>query len=336
MDTVQKAFKKIKISCPFVFNEPLHLHTSFKIGGKALVFARPHTLDQIKEIFSFCLEKQVSYYILGQGANVLVSDYGLKGVVISLEDFSGMDVEGTLITALSGTPLNSIIEKALDLGLKGLDSFYKMPGSAGGSIWMNARCYDTSLADVLEYVEIIDSSLNQKRVEVRKEDFAYKYSPFQKQKLIIVKGAFRLEKGERDKIKARMDEIYEDRIKKGHFLYPCAGSVFKNNRFFGMPSGKLIDSLGLKGFRIGGAQILAQHANIIVNTGKATAKDVADLIQYVKQKVFDRYGFELEEEIIFLGEEDKIKQTAGVLKTKGKLTKALLEERRKDKERKER
>jgi len=302
MDTLQKALKKINISCPHTFSEPMHLHTSFKIGGPADLFAKPRNERHIEEIFSFCLGNRIPHYILGCGANILVSDKGIRGTVISLEDFSGTTIDDTIITALSGTPLNMVVEQAAEYGLSGLDAFFKMPGSVGGAIWMNARCYNVSICDLLEYVEIINGSLEIKKIAVSKEEFSYKHSPFQKQKLIIIKGAFKLEKADTKIIKKSMEEIYRDRQKKGHFLYPCAGSIFKNNRGFGMPSGKLIDSLGLKGYRIGGAQVSPQHANIIINTGTAKAQDVKALIEYIEQQVFKHYGFKLEKEILYAGE----------------------------------
>ncbi|MBN1798636.1 MAG: UDP-N-acetylmuramate dehydrogenase [Spirochaetales bacterium] len=302
MNTLQKALKKINIACPFAFNEPMHLHTSFKIGGPADVFARPKHENHIKEIFSFCLKNNIPYFSMGCGANILVSDKGIRGVVISLEDFSGISINKLKVTALSGTPLQTVVEETCKHGLGGLDAFHKMPGSVGGAVWMNARCYNVSISDLLECVEIIDDSLEIKRMAVAKHEFSYKRSPFQNQRLIIVKGTFKLENADPEDLKKRMEEIYNDRRNKGHFLYPCAGSVFKNNRDFGMPSGRLIDTLNLKGYRIGGARVSPQHANIIINTGTAKARDVKALIEYIQQQVFKHYGFQLEKEILYVGE----------------------------------
>jgi UDP-N-acetylmuramate dehydrogenase len=302
MNTLQKALKIINITCPFACNEPMHLHTSFKIGGPADIFAKPQHEKHIEEIFSFCLKNNIPYYILGCGANILVSDKGIRGVVISLKDFSGVSINKLHVTALSGTPLQTVVETACDNGLGGLDAFYKMPGSVGGSIWMNARCYHVSVSDLLEHVELIDDSLAIKKITVSKNEFSYKHSPFQNKRQIIIKGTFKLQNADPEYLKKRTKQIYNDRKDKGHFLYPCAGSVFKNNRDFGMPTGRLIDSLDLKGYRIGGAEVSPQHANIIINTGTAKAQDVKALIEYIQQRVFDHYGFKLEKEILYVGE----------------------------------
>ncbi len=302
MHTLQKLFKKININCPLVFDEPLRLHTSFRIGGPALVFARPGNTAQVREIFSVCLDNNLPMYVLGHGSNVLVSDKGLPGVVISFEDFKGVQASGTALRALSGMPLNNVVKEALKLGLGGLHPFFEMPGSVGGAIWMNARCYGASISDILESVEILDRESGVKSVAVSREDFSYKKSPFQGRGVLILEGAFRLKKQDTASLQGRMDEIYADRMRKGHFSYPCAGSVFKNNRGFGRPSGELIDSLGLKGYSIGGARVSERHANIIVNTGSARARDVKRLVDYIRRRVRERYGFELEREIIYLGE----------------------------------
>jgi UDP-N-acetylmuramate dehydrogenase len=302
MDTLQKELKKINISCPHTFDEPMYLHTSFKIGGPADVFAAPQHEKHIMEIFSFCLKNNIPFFVLGCGANILISDRGIRGIVISMENFSGITIDDAVITARSGTALNTVAETARDHGLSGLDTFYKMPGSVGGAIWMNARCYNVSISDLLEYVELIDDSLAIRKITVEKDEFSYKHSPFQNQRLLIIKGYFKLKKGDPDIIKTRMKEIYIDRQKKGHFLYPSAGSVFKNNRDFDAPSGRLIDALGLKGYRIGGAQVSPQHANIIINTGGAKAQDVKTLIEYLQEQVLKHYGYKLEKEILYVGE----------------------------------
>jgi UDP-N-acetylmuramate dehydrogenase len=302
MDNVQKVLKKINISCPIRFNEPLRLHTSFAVGGPASVFALPSTLAEVKEVYSACVKHDLPLYVLGAGANILVSDKGIRAVVVSLDRFCGIEVEHTRIHARGGTALNAVVQAALECSLSGADPFYKMPGSVGGAIWMNARCYNTSISDILETVEILDDSLESKRIKVTVSDFGYKKSPFQHRRLVIVGGTFNLKPADRAQIKKRMDEIYRDRLNKGHFAYPCAGSVFKNNREFGLPSGKLIDSLGLKGYTIGGAQVSPRHANIIVNTGSATAGEVRELIAYLERRVYEHYGFRLEREIIYVGE----------------------------------
>ena len=168
---------------------------------------------------------------------------------------------------------------------------------------MNARCYGSEIADVLEWVDYIDAdSSTLKRLSSRKEDFSYKRSPFQEGRKIILDSAYSLKPGNTALLWKKMREHEDDRKSKGHFAAPCAGSIFKNNRAFGAPSGKLIDSLQMRGTRIGGAKISDLHANIIVNEGNASAADISELIELIHRRVQEELGFDLEPEVIKVGE----------------------------------
>jgi UDP-N-acetylmuramate dehydrogenase len=299
---LKKLTKKINIRSPLRFDEPMARHTSFKVGGPADLYISPRTQEDLTAVYSLCLKENIPHFLLGAGANILVSDRGIRGIVIDTHLLRGIGREETLLTAWAGTEMSRVSEVAAHMGLAGLESFFSMPGSVGGSIWINARCYESSLSDVLEFVEILDNDLEKKRTPTNKGEFGYKKSPFQNRELAILKGGFRLKDGSKRKLRRRMRQIRQDRGRKGHFLYPSAGSFFKNNRSFGMPSGKLIDSLGLKGQCVGGARVSDRHANIIVNTGSATASDILELSEIVRTRVADRYGYELEREIILVGE----------------------------------
>ncbi len=299
---LRKLLKKINIDCPLVYDEPLSRHTSFKIGGPAELFVTPASLDDLIGVFSICLKEGLPYFVLGEGANILVSDRGMKGIIIDMSNFRDIDVDETLIHAMAGAPMSRVVEEAVKKGLAGVEAFSYMPGSVGGAIWMNARCYGVSLSDVLEFVELIDGDFRLKRLPAKREEFDYKRSPFQRMQAVIISGGFRLRSGDPGHLVAKMEEYRRDRERKGHFLYPCAGSVFKNNRSFGAPTGRLIDALGLKGFSIGGARVSEKHANIIVNADGATAEDVRNLVEHVKRRVREEHGFQLEEELLFVGE----------------------------------
>ncbi len=330
MNNLRDILEKINTNPHFrgsvLLNEPMKLHTSFKIGGPADIFLIPETAEDIIFLTNLCNDLSLPYFILGAGANILVSDKGIRGIVISLDRFRGVSLQNlysngplssaqnhpstedhsfVYIQALAGTPISDVSQAALKEGLTGLEFIYSMPGSTGGAVWMNARCYGKSVSDVLFAVEYLDTSKNQTELKqeiVNKEQFGYKLSPFQGKKDLILSATFRLSKGNQKSIKKEMERIKSDRETKGHFLYPCAGSVFKNNRAFGMPTGKIIEKTGLKGYKIGGAQIAPFHANIIINTGKASATDVLKLVELIEEKVFNRFGFELEREIIPVGE----------------------------------
>ena len=277
-------------------------HTSFRIGGPADYFCSPATSNEIKRILEYAISCNLPVFILGAGANILVSDEGVRGIVIDMVNFKDFSfAEDNKVTAQAGVQVHVLAEAAAARDLSGIEFFFGLPGSVGGSIYMNARCYGVSTADVLSGVTYIDESLEIKKYSPNEGGFSYKSSPFQKKKSIILQGEFMLHPGEGEKILETMQSYKQDRERKGHYTFPSAGSIFKNNRDFGLPTGKIIDSLGLRGYKIGGAMVSPEHANIIVNTGGASAADVKKLIDYIKKKVFRTYGYELEEEIRYIG-----------------------------------
>ncbi len=284
-------------------DEPMASHTWFAIGGPADLYATPRNIQQLREIYALALEHGIPRFFLGGGANILVADRGIRGLVIDLGRLEGIEVDGERVTAAAGVPMSDLAERASAAGLGGLESFYAMPGHVGGSVWMNARCYERSLSDCLESVRLLTPDLAVETVARAAGDWDYKRSPFQSREGIIVGATFRLAAGaDPQRLRERMREIRLDRQRKGHFAYPCAGSVFKNNRSFGMPSGALIDRLGFRGRRRGGAMVSELHANIIVNTGGATAADVDGLAREIEDKVKAEHGFALEREVLLIGQ----------------------------------
>jgi UDP-N-acetylmuramate dehydrogenase len=292
----------IKIAGALRCDEPMAAHTSFRIGGPADLYAAPASPAEAETVLGLCARESVPCFFLGGGTNLLVSDRGIRGVVLDLTRLCGVAADGTVVTAQGGTPVSDLSDYALSLGLAGLEFAHALPGSAGGAVWMNARCYDAEIADVLAWVDYLDDGLCARRCQVDRADWGYKRSPFQRGRAVILRAAFRLSPGDPRRMEELMRDHRQDREKKGHFLFPCAGSVFKNNRAFGAPTGKLIDSLGLKGRRIGGAQVAPFHGNIIVNTGGATARDVRALIELVEGEVQRSLGFSLEREVILAGD----------------------------------
>jgi UDP-N-acetylmuramate dehydrogenase len=277
-------------------------HTSFEVGGPADIFFIPPSVSALVAALRAADELGVPVFPLGGGANILVSDNGIDGLVISFKALHHLHISETCIKAESGAAISDAASYAAEAGLSGLEFFYSMPGSVGGSVWMNARCYGISVSDILLSAEVVTKKGERKRTEAERAQFDYKVSPFQRTTDIIVSACFGPLKTEKpEKIHEQMMQYRNDRAAKGHFTFPSAGSVFKNNRDFGEPTGALIDKLGLKGLRIGGAQISDLHANIIVNTGGATADDIRRLVEYVEEAVAKAYGFHMEREIRCIG-----------------------------------
>jgi UDP-N-acetylmuramate dehydrogenase len=301
---VRNKLEKINITGKIIQDIPMINHTTFKTGGRADYIAVPESYDDIVKLLKFTQTNAVPVFILGGGANILVSDNGIRGMVIDMQEISKISFSDNICMAQAGFPISELATAAADINLKGLDFIYGMPGSVGGAVWMNARCYDVSMADILLRVEYLDNKLELKTMSSTdiKKDFSYKFSPFQNTDNLILSASFKLEKGDKTEIWEKMDHHKQDRENKGHYEYPCAGSVFKNNRKFGRPTGAIIDSLGLKGYSKGEAKIADFHGNIIINTGNARSEDISAIIEYTKKEVDEKLGYKLETEIQYVGD----------------------------------
>ncbi|MDR2095573.1 MAG: UDP-N-acetylmuramate dehydrogenase [Treponema sp.] len=286
------------------YDEPMSAHTTFRVGGPADVWVRPlgGALPAYASLLLDAAGKEgIKVFILGGGANILVADRGIRGIVLDTGGWKGMD-RGEGVAFRSGTPVDEALEAAAAAGLGALEFLAGMPGTIGGAVWMNARCYDTSVSDVLLAVEILDEGFNRTWIPFRAEDFAYKKSPFQGRDVLILAACFALNPEPEAAIRAKMEEHHRDREAKGHYRFPSAGSAFKNNRAFGKPTGRIIDELGLKGLSRGGAAVAPWHGNIIINTGNAAAADLRVLMEEIAARVRAALGIELENEILFIGD----------------------------------
>ena len=282
-------------------------HTTFKVGGPADLFALPANEDDVRELLRFAASESIPCFVLGGGANILVADAGIRGIVIDMAQFDSITAAPpengtTLLSVGAGLPVSQASAWAADHGLGGLEFIYSMPGSVAGAVWMNARCYGADISSVLSHVDLLSRTGSPSRYLPKPEDFAYKQSPFQGADSIVTGVGFTLRPADPQALWKEMKDHESDRTAKGHFAAPCAGSVFKNNRAFGQSSGAIIDSLGLRGFSIGGAKVSDLHANIIINTGSASAADIRAVSDHVAREVRDKLGFELEREILLVGE----------------------------------
>ncbi|ULQ60650.1 UDP-N-acetylmuramate dehydrogenase [Brucepastera parasyntrophica] len=312
-----------------LFDEPMSAHTSFRTGGPADVYIEPENREILIELITFFMQNGIPVSIVGGGSNLLVSDTGIRGAVLSPVKLDRITFSDTgdpdkpvLVTAEAGCEMNTLTQWCAEHGLSGLESFAGLPGTVGGAAYMNARCYACSISDVFFEAEIVGFREERCIIEKRQyipSEWEYKRSPFQKEygekplllyggTPVILSVTFRLFPGLPEHITQEMNEHIRDREEKGHFRYPSAGSAFKNNREYGKPSGKIIDETGLCGLRIGDAQVSPWHGNFIINTGNARASEVYALIKKIKEQVYDRTGFVLEPEIIIAGEWENIEE----------------------------
>ena len=299
-------------------NVKISSFTSFKIGGNADIYIAPSSLEELKAALAFIQEEHIPAILLGGGSNLLIPDEGIRGAVIHTSRLNKiLLVESTgklFVQVEAGALMQDLTEFCAEHGLTGLEDFAGLPGTVGGAVFMNARCYEKSISDVLVSVSALyfsEKGYILQEYNCRKEDWSYKQSPFQPSnkryaaidgnRSVIVSATFGVEQGDAILIRKIMESRIADRTAKGHFKLPSAGSVFKNNHTFGKPSGQLIDEAGLRGLRIGDAQVAPWHGNFIVNAGSATAREVAELIAAIQKRVKDKTGFELEPEIIFAG-----------------------------------
>lgn len=280
-------------------NEPMRAHTTFKIGGEADIFIIPASPAALISAVKKCTGLEIPYFILGNGSNLLVSDGGIEGAVISLAGINGISAEGEKITCGAGAMLSSVCLKALSLSLTGLEFAYGIPGTAGGALYMNAGAYGGQMADVIESAECLTASGEIKTLKKEDMRLGYRSSVFKKGGLIIISLTLALKKGDKAEIKAEMDELLNRRKQKQPLEYPSAGSTFKRPE--GYFAGALIEKNGLKGLSVGGAQVSEKHAGFVINRGGATAADVKALIGKIQKKVFENDGVMLEPEVIFKG-----------------------------------
>jgi UDP-N-acetylmuramate dehydrogenase len=280
-------------------------HTSFRVGGPADIFIRPEGEifpRYAARLLESARAEGIPLFILGGGANIVVSDRGIRGIVLDSGGWQGAAAEGGGLSIRAGTAVDAAVDAAAAAGLGGLEFLAGMPGTVGGAVWMNARCYERSVADALVSTEILDESGGRRWVPARPQDFGYKKSPFQGQNSLILTARFALRPRPEPEIRAEMAEHRRDREAKGHYRYPSAGSAFKNNRAFGKPTGKIIDELGLRGLSVGGAQVAPWHGNIIINTGNAAAAEIRSLTEELARRVKAAANFTLEPEILFVGD----------------------------------
>ena len=281
-------------------NVPLSSYTSFRIGGPARYLAEPSSAEMAADLLRILYEENVPFELLGNGTNVLVSDAGYDGVIVRFgEKLQDIKTEGNKITAAAGTPLTRIAQTAAKAGLAGLAFASGIPGSFGGACFMNAGAYGGEMADVLREVTVLRKDGTAARLDRDGFSLRYRGSSFADNGEVVLSGVMELVPGDREEILREMEDLNGRRREKQPLNYPSAGSTFKRPE--GHFAGKLISDAGLKGLRVGGAEVSEKHAGFIINAGGATAADVRELIRLVQERVLAESGVALETEVRFIG-----------------------------------
>ena len=294
---IEKIISKDKIYT----NEPMKNHTSFKIGGPAEYFIKIENVEQLKEILKNIKDEQIT--IIGNGSNILVTDKGIKGIILKIE-IKKLEIEQIkdkfIIKVGSGNKIGELAQKLAMKEIAGLEFASGIPGTIGGAIRMNAGAHGSEMKDIVKTVTYMDRNGEIYTISNEKAEFEYRKSLFCKTNYIILETELELSEGKKEEIQSKMKEYSEYRKQKQPIEYPSAGSTFKRGTDF--ITAKLIDECGLKGYKIGGAQISEKHAGFIINTGDATAQNVIDLINYTKEQVYKKFEKKIETEIEIIGE----------------------------------
>lgn len=282
-------------------DEPMKSHTTFRVGGPADYFVCPNSVEEVKAIVALCQKDEVPYYILGNGSNLLVGDKGYRGVVIQIyKEMNKIEVQDECILVEAGALLSRIGSVALEAELSGFEFAAGIPGTIGGAVVMNAGAYGGEMKDVLEKVTVLTPDGEVKELSNAELELGYRTSIVAKKGYIVLNAVIKLNTGDKEAIRERMNELKVQRTTKQPLEYPSAGSTFK--RPTGYFAGKLIQDAGLRGFQVGGAQVSEKHCGFVINKDNATAADIVELMRQVSAIVKDKFGVELEPEVKRLGE----------------------------------
>lgn len=299
-EAVIEALKNFVPEENICLQEPMAGHTTFRIGGPADCFLQLENEEQLRKVQHYLRLVDIPWFVLGNGSNLLVSDRGFAGVVLQVgKKMENITVEGCRIVAQAGATMAQVARTAWEHGLTGLEFASGIPGTVGGGVVMNAGAYGGEMSQVVTRVAVLDKEGERMELDNATMEFGYRTSTIKNNSFIVTEVEFSLKAGDKEQIRATMDELAARRRAKQPLEYPSAGSTFK--RPAGHFAGQLIMEAGLRGFQIGGARVSDKHCGFVINTGNATAQDVRDVICEVQERVKERFHVNLETEVLFLG-----------------------------------
>ncbi len=299
-EAVIQSLKKYVPEENICLQEPMAGHTTFRIGGPADCLLELEDVEQLIGVQGYLSRVGVPFFLLGNGSNLLVSDEGYRGVVLRIgQKMSGIEVEGSLLKVQAGATMAQAARAALEHGLTGLEFASGIPGTVGGGVVMNAGAYGGEMSQVVQQVNVVNARGDLMELDNETMEFGYRTSSIRRNAFAVTSVVFRLEQGDREEIRAKMEELAARRREKQPLEQPSAGSTFK--RPAGRYAGQLIMEAGLRGYQCGGARVSDKHCGFVVNTGTATAQDVRDVIATVQERVKEKFNVDLEPEILFLG-----------------------------------
>lgn len=285
-----------------LFNEEMKKHTTFEIGGPCDVMLIPENEQQVVNALRTIKENGFSYMVIGNGSNLLISDKGLRKVIIKLgEAFSDLKIEGEKLTVQAGAELSKVAKDSIEKNLAGMEYVSGIPGNIGGAITMNAGAYGGEMKDIVESVKVLGQDLEIHTYSNEEMHFSYRHSRVQEEDLIVLEVVLSLKEGNPDEIKELYDSLTERREDKQPLEYASAGSTFKRPE--GHYAGKLIDDAGLRGYRYKNAMVSEKHCGFVINVGGSTCEEVLHVIHHIQKEIYDKYRVDLQPEVKILGEE---------------------------------
>ncbi len=298
--TVQKVLEGFVPAERIFINEPMKKHTTFQVGGNADCLIAVENDEEMKSLLNYLNKIEIPYLVVGNGSNLLVSDDGFRGIILKTKgSYADINVEGDIICAQAGALLSQVAKTAYDHGLTGFEFAAGIPGTVGGGVVMNAGAYGGEMAHVVQQVEIIDKNGETLVMDNETMEFGYRKSAIKNSSFVVSRVTFKLQSGDKEQIKARMDELAAARREKQPLEYPSAGSTFKRPE--GYFAGKLIMDSGYRGYTLGGAQVSEKHCGFVINKYNASANDISDLMKEVSDGVYNKFGVRLEPEVIKVG-----------------------------------
>ena len=284
-----------------LFHEPMSKYTTFRVGGEAECMVIVQTEEELAKLIPYLNQIEQEYFILGNGSNLLVGDKGYRGIIVKLGGpMEDVHVEGCRVVAGAGALLSKTAAAARANSLTGMEFAAGIPGSMGGAIVMNAGAYDGEMKQIVESVRVMNRDGQIMTLDNDTMEFGYRTSIIKNRPFIVLEASLRLAAGDEAQIGARMEELARLRKSKQPLEYPSAGNTFKRPE--GNYAGKLIMDAGLRGYRIGGAQVSNKHCGFVINTGNAAAADIREVIEEVQERVKDKFHVSSEPEVIFLGD----------------------------------
>ena len=302
-DIIQKLEDEGILRQNIKLDEKMDKHTSFKIGGPADIFIKAVSIDDIKSVLKVVNETKIPLFVIGNGSNILVKDNGIRGIVLKIElkDYEiKKENDSAIVRVQSGMQLGFLAQKLAQKEISGFEELSGIPGTIGGAIKMNAGAHGKEIKDIVLKTKYMDFNGNIFEINNLQHEFKYRNSIFSSNKFIILETTLKLNNGKKEEIQGKIKEYSKYRKEKQPIEYPSAGSTFKRGEDF--ITAKLIDECDLKGYKIGGAEVSKKHAGFIINKDNATAKDIIDLITYVKEKVYEKFKKKIDLEIEIIGE----------------------------------